>query len=75
MAKKNEKKEPVELESLPGLLVYPTGEIKYKETLEPKKVGLVRGYQYISLGKRKFYVHKVVAEAFGWIVVTYYYEL
>lgn len=52
------------VKSLPGLLVYPDGRVLYKDTLEPKKTGELKGYKYISIGKRKFYVHKLVAEAF-----------
>lgn len=52
------------MKSLPGLLIYPDGRILYEETLEPKKTGELKGYKYISIGKRKYYVHKLVAEAF-----------
>jgi hypothetical protein len=54
----------VELENLPGLLIYNTGKVVYKVTKQPKKTGIVRGYKYISVGKRKFYIHKLVATAF-----------
>jgi hypothetical protein len=52
------------LKALPGLIIYPDGRILYENTKEPKKTGELKGYKYISIGKRKFYVHKLVAEAF-----------
>ncbi len=54
----------IELENLPGFLVYNTGKIVYKVSKQPKKTGIVRGYRYISVGKRKYYIHKLVAAAF-----------
>jgi hypothetical protein len=54
----------LELSNVRGLLIFPDGKIKYKKTGKLKKISKQGDKRFITHQGKKYYVHRLVAEAF-----------